>query len=69
MPNPLFLKAMGVSLSEYNTYSDTKKERFQKAAIKKIAEISQDSAAYTELTNAVENPEPSNDMKSDWENE
>jgi len=69
MPNPLFLKAMGVSLSEYNTYSDEKKARFQRAAVTKIAEISKDPDAYTELTNATENPETNADEKSEWENE
>ena len=69
MPNPLFLKAMGVTLSEYNTYSDEKKGRFQRAAVKKLAEISNDPAAYTDLTNAVENPEADTDTPSDWEKE
>jgi hypothetical protein len=69
MPNPLFLKAMGVPLSEYNTYSDEKKARFQRAATKKLAEVSNDPAAYTDLTNATENPETDADTKSEWENE
>lgn len=68
MPNPLFLKVMGVNLNEYNTYSGEKKGRFQQIAVQKISEIAKDPKAYTALTNAVENPEIV-DSKSEWENE
>lgn len=51
MPNPLMLQVMGVSISEYNTYSAAKKARFQKEATKRIAAVhSSDPAAYNNLT-------------------
>lgn len=51
MPNPLFLQVMGVSLHEYNAYSPAKKERFQKAAQQRLAEVHEsDIDAYCKLT-------------------
>jgi signal transduction histidine kinase len=51
MPSNLSLTAMGISLSEYQTYTPAKKARFQKAAQQKIAEIHEsDIDAYTQLT-------------------
>ena len=42
---------MGVTLSQYNTYSSAKKARFQKEARQKLAEVHQtDADGYTELT-------------------
>jgi len=51
MPSNLSLTAMGISLSDYQTYTPAKKARFQKAAQQKIAEIHEsDIDAYTQLT-------------------
>lgn len=50
MPNPLYLKIMKTTLSEYNTLSSDEKDEFAKEARQQIAELSNDSAAYTELT-------------------
>ncbi len=51
MPSPLYLQVMGVSLSEYNSYSSAKKSRFQLAAAKKIAELHEtDLDAYIKVT-------------------
>jgi hypothetical protein len=53
MPNPLMLVAMGVSLSEYNSYSNAKKARFQKQAIERVAKASANPNAYDQLTRDV----------------
>ncbi len=54
MPHPMFLKVMGITIHEYNSYSPAKKERFQKAAAKKVGEIHQsDMEKYTKLTSAT----------------
>ena len=67
MPNPLFLKVMGVELTEYNTYSPEKKERFQKVAAKKLGELHEsDIKTYCQLTAAVEAP-VAEEEKSSWE--
>jgi hypothetical protein len=57
MPNPLYLKVMKTTLSEYNTLSSSEKEEFEKEAKKQIAELSDDSGAYTELTDNTPVPE------------
>lgn len=67
MPHPLFLKVMDVSLAEYNSYSDDKKLRFQKAAQKKLIEVQSDPKSYTSLTNAAEQPVDSVEPVSNWE--
>lgn len=54
MPNPLFLKVMGITIHEYNSYSVAKKARFQKAAQQKLADIHEsDIGSYNELTQAT----------------
>ena len=51
MPNPLFLKVMGITIHEYNSYSPAKKERFQKAAQTKLVDVHEsDIDAYSKLT-------------------
>lgn len=51
MPNPMFLKAMGISIHEYNSYSPAKKTRFQVIAQKKVAQMhEEDIEAYSKLT-------------------
>jgi hypothetical protein len=51
MPSNLSLTAMGITLSEYNTYTPAKKARFQKAAQQRLAEIHEsDIKAYIQLT-------------------
>ena len=66
MPNPLFLKVMGVGIDEYNTYSSEKKDRFQKLATKRLAQVHEsDIEAYTKLT--VENETGIPETKSGWE--
>lgn len=51
MPNPLFLKVMGITIHDYNSYSPAKKARFQTAAQQKLAEVHEsDIDAYTNLT-------------------
>lgn len=64
MPNPLYLRVMGVELHEYNTYSPDKKDRFQRLAQRKLATLHEtDMKAYTELT--VE--PPIDEAVSPWE--
>lgn len=54
MPNPMFLKVMGISIHEYNSYSPAKKARFQKAAQQKLVDVHEsDIDAYTKLTKAT----------------
>lgn len=66
MPNPLFLKVMKVPLDEYNTYSSEKKDRFQRLAQKKLAQLHEsDINAYCQLT--VENETSIDETKSAWE--
>jgi hypothetical protein len=51
MPNPLYLKVMGVGINEYNSYSPAKKTKFQEVAREKLAELHQSNpTGYTELT-------------------
>lgn len=51
MPNPMFLKVMGVSIHEYNAYSPAKKARFQKIAAEKLITLHEtDMEGYTDLT-------------------
>lgn len=51
MPNPMYLKVMGISIHEYNSYSPAKKARFQKAAHQKLVDVHEsDMNAYTKLT-------------------
>ena len=51
MPSNLMLAAAGITLSEYNTYTNAKKARFQKAAQQKLADLHEsDIDAYIELT-------------------
>lgn len=57
MPNPLFLKVMKTTLSEYNTLNSDEKQEFTDEARQRIAELSNDPAAYTELTDNVPVPE------------
>lgn len=54
MPNPAFLKVMGISIHEYNSYSPKKKARFQTEAQQKLAELQGDPEAYTEFTDELE---------------
>lgn len=68
MPNPLFLKVMGVDLNEYNTYSPNKKDRFQKAAQRRLAEVhGSDIEAYSKLTAAAEQTAIDDAEKAAWE--
>lgn len=54
MPNPMYLKVMGISIHEYNAYSPAKKARFQKAAQQKLVDVHEsDIVAYTKLTQAT----------------
>lgn len=57
MPNPLYLKVMKTTLSEYNTLSSDEKDEFVKEARQHIAELSSDPDAYTELTDNTPVPE------------
>jgi hypothetical protein len=57
MPNPLYLKVMNTTLSEYNTLKSDEKEEFATEARQRIAELSNDPVAYTELTNNTPVPE------------
>jgi hypothetical protein len=51
MPNPLFLKVMGITIHEYNSYSPAKKARFQTTAQKKLIDVHEsDIDAYSKLT-------------------
>lgn len=59
MPNPLYLKVMKTTLSEYNTLSPSEKSEFTNEAVQRIAELSDDPAAYTELTDHTPVPESS----------
>lgn len=54
MPNPLFLKVMGIDIHRYNSYSPEKKARFQADAQKKLVELQQKPERYAELTDAHE---------------
>lgn len=57
MPNPLYLKVMKTTLSEYNTLRSDEKEEFATEARQRIAELSNDPEAYKELTDHTEVPE------------
>jgi hypothetical protein len=51
MPNPMFLKVMGITIHEYNSYSPAKKARFQTTAQKKLIDVHEsDIDAYSKLT-------------------
>lgn len=51
MPNPMFLKVMGITIHEYNSYSPAKKERFQKKAQEKLIALHEsDIDSYSQLT-------------------
>lgn len=65
MPNPMYLKLLGVSLSEYNTYSSEKKERFQKLGQKRLAELSENPDQYDQFT--TELAEPETEKPAAWE--
>lgn len=68
MPNPLFLKVMGVTLQEYNTYSPAKKERFQVAAQKKVVELHEGNIDdYNKLTASTYEATQEAEAKSEWE--
>jgi hypothetical protein len=68
MPNPMFLKLMGVTLQEYNTYSHAKKERFQTAAAKRLADLHEsDIDGYVNLTKQTEVMVAEKEAKSEWE--
>lgn len=68
MPNPLFLRVMGVDLNEYNTYSPNKKERFQKAAQRRLAELHEsDIKGYVQLTAETEKQSTDDAEKAAWE--
>lgn len=54
MPNPAFLKVMGISIHEYNSYGPKKKARFQQEAQQKLAELQGDPEAYSEFTDELE---------------
>ena len=54
MPNPMFLKVMGINIHEYNSYSSAKKARFQKAAQEKLINLHEsDIDSYCKLTQAT----------------
>lgn len=54
MPNPMFLAVMKTPLYLYNTYTAAKKERFQKEAAKRLAELHEsDIDGYEQLTQEV----------------
>lgn len=54
MPNPLFLAVMKTPLFMYNTYSPAKRDRFQKEAQKRLAELhGTDIEGYIKLTEEV----------------
>lgn len=57
MPNPLYLKVMDTTLMEYNTMSPTQKEEFTTEARQKIAELSDNPEAYSDLTDNTPVPE------------
>jgi hypothetical protein len=68
MPNPMFLKVMGVTLQEYNTYSPAKKERFQNVAQKRVIELHEnDIDGYSKLTTATYQATKEAEAKSEWE--
>jgi len=51
MPNPMYLKVMGITIHEYNSYSPAKKARFQKVAHQRLVEVHEsDIDAYSKLT-------------------
>lgn len=60
MPNPAFLKVMGITIHEYNSYGPKKKARFQIEAQQKLAELQGNPEAYTEFTDELESS-PSTD--------
>ena len=58
MPNKLFLKVMGVPLHTYNGFTPEQKDRFQKEAQQKLAELhEEDIDSYCELTGEAETEE------------
>jgi hypothetical protein len=57
MPSPLFLKVMDTTLMEYNMMTPSQKQEFTDEARQKIAELSNDPVAYTELTDVTPVPE------------
>ena len=68
MPNPMYLKVMGITLQEYNTYSPAKKERFQLAANKRVVELHEnDIDGYCELTKTTYQATQEAEAKSEWE--
>lgn len=57
MPNPMYLKVMTATIQEYNMLSPTEKDEFVAEAKQRIAEISDNPTAYTELTDNTPVPE------------